>query len=96
MTDATAVAFLTAAAILFIGFLGETVFRRTGFPSILLLILVGVALGPLFHFFSPADLAPVTPYLITLALIMITAVASVSTARRRPRETRAPVPHSEE
>ena len=70
MTDATAVAFLTAAAILFIGFLGETVFRRTGFPSILLLILVGVALGPLFHFFSPADLAPVTPYLITLALIM--------------------------
>jgi len=71
VADATAVAFLTAAAILFIGFLGETVFRRTGFPSILVLILLGVALGPILGFFSSTALEPVTPYLITLALIMI-------------------------
>ena len=39
---------------------------------------------------------PLIVVMIILATNVITAVASVSTARRRPRETRAPVPHSEE
>ena len=69
--DATAVAFLTAAAILFIGFLAETVFRRTGFPSILVLILLGIVLGPVLGILSITALDPVRPHLIVLALIMI-------------------------
>jgi len=71
VADATAVAFLTAAAILFIGFLAETVFRRTGFPSVLVLILLGVVLGPILSVLSSTALTPVAPFLITLALIMI-------------------------
>ncbi len=66
--------FVTAASILFIGFLGEVLFRRTGLPSIPFLIVLGVVLGLLgawVPFFAPGTLAPVTPYLTTLALIMI-------------------------
>ncbi|HEV8594590.1 MAG TPA: cation:proton antiporter [Thermoplasmata archaeon] len=65
------VAFVTAAIILLIGFLGEALFRRTGFPSILLLIAFGIILGPVLGIFDSATLGPVTPHLITLALIMI-------------------------
>jgi cell volume regulation protein A len=70
MLDVTAT-FIVAAVILFIGFLGDLLFRKTGFPDILFLLFFGIILGPVLGFFSKADLLPVTPYLITLSLIMI-------------------------
>lgn len=70
MADLTIV-FITASVIIFIGFLGEAFFRRTGFPSILFLIMFGVLLGPVAGIFTREMLEPVTPHLIALALIMI-------------------------
>jgi cell volume regulation protein A len=54
-----------------VGFVGEVVFRRTGFPSILILIGFGLLLGPVFNVFDRQTLTPVTPHLITLSLIII-------------------------
>ncbi|MCP8308826.1 MAG: cation:proton antiporter [archaeon] len=70
MPDVT-VTFIVAAVILFIGFLGELLFRRTGLPDILFLILFGIILGPVLNLFSKETLIPVTPYLVTLSLMMI-------------------------
>ena len=64
--------FITAASILLIGFLGEAMFRKTGVPSIPFLIVLGILLATFAPaYFSSVTLAPVTPHLITLALIMI-------------------------
>lgn len=71
MADATTIAFLTGAVILFIGALGEMLFRRTGLPGILFLILLGMLLGPGLSVLSPPALAAITPHLVALALIMI-------------------------
>lgn len=63
--------FIIAAVILLIGFLGDLLLRRIGFPDILFLIIFGVILGPVLKIFSKETLAPVTPYLVTLSLMMI-------------------------
>ena len=64
-------AFTVAAIILFIGFLGDLLFRKTGLPDILFLIIFGVVLGPVLNFFSRETLIPTTPYIATLSFIMI-------------------------
>ena len=63
--------FGVVAAIVFMGFLGELLFRRTGVPSFLFLILIGVVLGPGFHVFSGAELSPVLGLFAELTLMMI-------------------------
>jgi cell volume regulation protein A len=56
---------------LLIGFLADTLFRKTGFPDILFLLFLGIIFGPILGVFSKDDLVPITPYLIELSLIMI-------------------------
>jgi cell volume regulation protein A len=63
--------FILAAVMLLIGFLADTLFRKTGFPDILFLLILGIILGPVIGVFSKDDLVPITPYLIELSLIMI-------------------------
>jgi cell volume regulation protein A len=70
MIDLTFILVL-AAVMLLVGFLGDALFRKTGFPDILFLLLLGIIMGPVLGLFSKNDLAPVTPYLVELALIMI-------------------------
>jgi cell volume regulation protein A len=63
--------FIVAALILLIGFLADILFRKTGLPDILFLLILGIIIGPVLGIFTRNDLIPVTPYLIELSLIMI-------------------------
>lgn len=64
-------AFLVAAVIIVLGFLGEEFFNRTSIPDSILLLLFGVLLGPVFRLFAHEELLAITPYFAALALIII-------------------------
>ncbi|MFP3984587.1 MAG: cation:proton antiporter [Candidatus Bathyarchaeia archaeon] len=70
MTDTIAI-FSIVGAIIAIGFAANLFFKKTGFPSSLFLILIGIILGPVSGIFRPADVDPITPFLTTLTLMMI-------------------------
>ncbi|MDX1813348.1 MAG: cation:proton antiporter [Candidatus Bathyarchaeia archaeon] len=65
------IAFLVAAVIIILGFLGEEFFNRTSIPDSILLLLFGVLLGPIFQLFAHEELLAITPYFAALALIII-------------------------
>ncbi|MBK5133064.1 cation:proton antiporter [Candidatus Bathyarchaeota archaeon] len=69
--DVAVIAFLVAAVIIILGFLGEEFFKRTSIPDPLLLLLLGVVMGPIFNFFAQDELLAITPYFSALALIII-------------------------
>ena len=69
--DPAVIAFLVAAVIIILGFLGEEFFNRTSIPDSILLLLFGVLLGPIFHLFAHEELLAITPYFAALALIII-------------------------
>jgi cell volume regulation protein A len=54
-----------------LGFGGELFFKRTGIPSFLFLIFVGILLGPVFNVVSGQQLVPVLGVIATLTLIMV-------------------------
>jgi len=63
--------FLIAAAILFVGFLANVVFRKTGWPEILFLILIGIVIGPILGLFPKEAFLPALPLISTLTLLMV-------------------------
>jgi cell volume regulation protein A len=65
------IAFLVAAIIIILGFLGEEFFKRTSIPDAIFLLLLGVMLGPIFQLFAQEELLAITPYFAALALIII-------------------------
>ena len=67
----TLMVFAAVSAIIIFGFLGEQLFRRTGIPSFLFLILMGILLGPVFQIFSGQQLTPILGLFAELTLIMI-------------------------
>jgi cell volume regulation protein A len=69
--DPAVIAFLVAAVIIILGFLGEEFFKRTSIPDSILLLLFGVLLGPIFQLFAQEELLAITPYFAALALIII-------------------------
>jgi cell volume regulation protein A len=69
--DPAVIAFLVAAVIIILGFLGEEFFNRTSIPDSILLLLFGVLLGPVFQLFAHEELLAITPYFAALALIII-------------------------
>lgn len=69
--DPEVIAFLVAAVIIVLGFLGEEFFKRTSIPDSILLLMFGVVLGPIFHLFAQEQLLAITPYFAALALIII-------------------------
>jgi cell volume regulation protein A len=69
--DPAVMAFLVAAVIIVLGFLGEEFFKRTSIPDSILLLLFGVLLGPIFQLFAQEQLLAITPYFAALALIII-------------------------
>lgn len=64
-------AFLVAATVIILGFIGEEFSKRTGVPDPVLLLLFGVLLGSIFQVFGRVELLSVTPYFAALALIII-------------------------
>jgi cell volume regulation protein A len=69
--DPAIIAFLVAAVIIILGFLGEEFFNRTSIPDAIFLLLLGVMLGPIFQLFAQEELIAITPYFAALALIII-------------------------
>ncbi len=63
--------FFLLGGIIFIGFLGTLFFRRTKIPDVLLLMLLGTLIGPVFHIVEPASFSSITPYFAALALIIL-------------------------
>ena len=54
-----------------IGFLGNFLFERTGFPDMLLLIVLGMLLGPVTGLVDSSSIMGLAPYLAALALVFI-------------------------
>ncbi len=64
-------AFFGAGLIIFFGFFGEWIFRKTNIPDALWLMLVGVLIGPIMHWVAPGDIAGAAPFFITFALLFM-------------------------
>ncbi len=58
-------------AIIVVGFFGSLLFERTKVPDVLLLMLLGVLLGPVFKIVDPAYLTGLAPFFGALALVII-------------------------
>jgi cell volume regulation protein A len=69
--DPVTLALILSGAIIVIGFLGNYVFERTGFPDMLILITLGMLLGPLTGIVNVESIMGLAPYLATLALVFI-------------------------
>lgn len=67
----TALVFFIAAAVVIIGFLANILFKRTGWPEILILIFTGILLGPILNLFSKNDFLPLLPLISTFTLLMV-------------------------
>lgn len=63
--------FLLAGIILILGFLGDYLFRRTGVPDIIILLLLGFVIGPVLGVINPAELSDIIPVFSSLALVVI-------------------------
>jgi len=69
-------AFALFGAIIVVGFLGAMMFQRLKIPDILLLIFLGMFIGPIMNFlgfklFSKETLLPYTSYFASVALLVI-------------------------
>ena len=71
MLDPVTLALILAGAIIVIGFLGNYFFERTGFPDMILLITLGIIIGPLSGLVDAASIMSLAPYLAALALVFI-------------------------
>lgn len=69
--DPVAIFLLTIAGVFLIGTLGEIVFRKTGIPDVVWLIVVGLILGPITGTLTTARLSAIAPYFAALTLIVI-------------------------
>ena len=65
------VGFALAGIILVLGFIGNYLFRKTSVPDILVLIFLGMLIGPAFRIVEPSVLAPISELFASLALLII-------------------------
>ncbi|MFQ6045179.1 MAG: cation:proton antiporter [Gemmatimonadales bacterium] len=66
-----AIVILSVGLLVFFGHFLADFFQRTKVPDVLILMLAGIALGPVSGVVSPADFGKVGPVFTTLALIII-------------------------
>ena len=71
MADPATVALILGGSIIVIGFLGNYIFERTGFPDMLLLIFLGILLGPVTGLVDSSAIMSLAPYFAALALVFI-------------------------
>jgi len=64
-------ALVLAGVIIVIGFLGNYLFKRTGIPDMLFLIVLGLLIGPVTGLINGTSLTSFAPYLAVLALVFI-------------------------
>lgn len=69
--------FIAIGAIIFVGFFASMIFERTRVPDLLILVILGLVLGPIAIAYFGVELVPrsllesVTPYFAALALVII-------------------------
>lgn len=63
--------FLTVTVIIIIGAASNYIFRKTGIPDMLFLVLLGLVVGPVFGVIRAQDIASLTPFVSTLAVVII-------------------------
>lgn len=71
MADTVSLALIIASSIIFIGFLANFLFKKTGFPDMLILIFLGAIVGPILGVFNPSSVVGFAPYIAALALAYI-------------------------
>ncbi len=75
---AVQVLLLGVAAILLLGAVGEVMFRRTGIPDVIWLVVAGIVLGPVGGVVSREDLTAIAPYFAAFTLVVIMFQGGVS------------------
>jgi cell volume regulation protein A len=71
MTDSTTFILLISALIIFLGYIGEQIFRKTHVPSFLFLVFTGFILGPVLGIIQKSTLIPLLGVLAEITLIMV-------------------------
>ncbi len=71
MVDSTTFILLVSALIIFLGYIGEQIFKKTHIPSFLFLVLAGFILGPVLKILQPASLIPLLGILAEVTLMMV-------------------------
>jgi cell volume regulation protein A len=71
LVDPVTLALILGGSIIVIGFLGNYLFERTGFPDMLWLIVLGLLLGPVTGLVDAGSIMGLAPYLAALALVFI-------------------------
>jgi cell volume regulation protein A len=69
--DPVTLALILGGSIIVIGFLSSYLFDRTGFPDMLLLIILGLLIGPVTGLVNSSSIMDLAPYLAALALVFI-------------------------
>ncbi|MCP8307120.1 MAG: cation:proton antiporter [archaeon] len=63
--------FILVGIIVIIGFLGSYLFRKTGIPDVIILILLGALVGPVLNLVERSVLISVAPIFAALAITVI-------------------------
>ncbi len=71
MLDTVTNTFALIGTIIFIGFLSEELYRKTKIPSVLILVLLGLMIGPITGYSDPQQLIEMTPIFAPIALMFI-------------------------
>jgi potassium/hydrogen antiporter len=71
LVDSVSVALILSALIVLVGFSANYLFKKTGFPEMLILIFLGAVFGPILGFFDPLAVKSFAPYIAALALAYI-------------------------
>lgn len=70
--DPTILSFSVAGVVLALGFIGDYFFRKYRIPDVLILIFIGLLIGPIFHIVNPSIFSgALSQIFIALALVMI-------------------------
>jgi cell volume regulation protein A len=70
LTDTTLV-FSIVSAIIVLGFLGELVFKKTGVPMFVFMVLMGILIGPVLGLFPRSSIVPSLGVFAELTLLMV-------------------------
>lgn len=65
------IAFLTLAAIMVLSFIGEIISKKIVVPSAILLVLLGIACGPLLRLFEYEALVATVPFIAPLTIAFV-------------------------
>ena len=71
MADPVTLALVLGGSIIVIGFLSNYLFERTGFPDMLIIIILGLLLGPITGLVDAGSIVSLAPYLAALTLVFI-------------------------